>query len=194
MLLPILALTLAVSPTTVVKNGTAEVQKVLASKDASTEKLAARADEFIDFAELAKRALGAEWARLDKKKQDEFAITMKELLRASYAQKAIGDPKGGTANAEYGKEEVKGNEAVVPTTILVNNEKFPVDYKLYRADEKGAWKIYDVVTDQVSLLATYKDQFKTVIAKKGFDGLLATLKAKRDQLGKKETAAVVPAP
>lgn len=182
------------SPLNVVKNGTAEVQKILASSDASTEKLAARADEFIDFAELAKRALGKEWGKLNKKQQDEFAITMKELLRASYAQKAIGDAKGGTSNAEYGEEKIEGNEATVHSTILVNKEKFPVDYKLYRPDAKSAWRIYDVVTDQVSLMATYQDQFKTVIAKKGYDGLLTTLKAKRDQLGKKETASASATP
>ena len=57
--------------------------------------LAARADEFVDFAELAKRAMGAEWAKLNKKQQDDFSQTMKGLLRASYAQKAVNDGRGG---------------------------------------------------------------------------------------------------
>src|SRR5438445_8815192 len=87
-----LSLTLAAdSPTAVVKSGNEQIQKLLSAKDTTVDKLAGKADEFVDFAELAKRALGKEWDKLDKKKQDEFAATMKGLLRASYAQKANKD-------------------------------------------------------------------------------------------------------
>ena len=186
MIASLLALTLAAapSPLAVVKNGNAEIQKVLDAPGATTEKLAARADEFVDFVELAKRALGKEWAKLSQKQQDDFAQTMKGLLRASYAQKAIGNGKS-KATTEYGAEQVSGDEATVATTIALDTNKISVDYKLYRAGAKGAWKIYDVVTDTVSLVATYQDQFRSVLAKKGFDGLLTTLKAKRDQLERK---------
>lgn len=171
------------TPAAVVKGGNLEVQKILGGKDASVEKLATKAEEFVDFVELAKRALGTEWSKLSKKQQEEFSRTMKELLRASYAQKAIKDSQNGVgANVVYGAEKVKGNEAEVATTIEIKKDKFPVVYKLYRASAKGSWRIYDVVTDDVSLVATYRDQFRKLIAEKGYDGLLATLKAKRDQL------------
>lgn len=175
------------TPTAVVKDGNAEVQKVLSKKDATVDDLAKTADNFVDFVELAKRALGKDWDKLNKKQQDEFAATMKGLLRASYAQKAIGQAN---ANVSYGKETVEGNEATVPTTITVKKDKFPVDYKLYRADAKSQWKIYDVVTDEVSLVETYRGQFRKLIADKGYDGLLATLKAKKEQLEKSANASV----
>lgn len=184
----VLALAAApVGPLAVVKTADAEVQKVLKSDAPTTEKLAARADAFIDFLELAKRALGKDWAAINKKQQDEFSATMKGVLRASYAQKAISDGRG-EAKVEYGEETIDGNEATVKTTLLVKQDRFPVIYKLYRADAKGEWKIFDVVTDDVSLVATYNDQFRQVIAKKGFDGLLKSLKAKREQLEKTTTA------
>ncbi len=173
-----------VSPLNFVKSADAEVQRVLQSKDATSEKLAARADDFIDFVELARRALGKEWAGLTKKQQDEFSSTMKGVLRASYAQKALGDGRGG-AKIEYGAELVEGNEATVATTLQIKEDKLPVVYKLFRNDSKTSWKIYDVITDDVSLVTTYNDQFRQVIAKKGFDGLLKSLKSKRDQLEKK---------
>jgi phospholipid transport system substrate-binding protein len=106
---------------------------------------------------------------------------MEGLLRASYAQKALGQ---GKTQVQYGKEDVQGNEATVDTTVNVNRDKFPVEYKLYRADGKGEWRIYDVITDDVSLLETYQGQFRKLIADKGFDGLLSTLKAKRTQIEK----------
>ncbi len=171
----------AVSPLAVVKSADVEVQKVLQSADPSVDKLANRADDFVDFFELAKRALGPEWSKINKKQQDEFSATMKGLLRASYAQKAISDNRG-EAKFEYGEEKITGDEATVDTALVSKTDKFPVVYKLFKA--KGNWKTYDVVTDDVSLVATYNDQFRQVIAKKGFDGLLTSLKAKRDQLEK----------
>ena len=190
MLAPLLMISLGVlgaSPLEVVKNGNSEVQKIASAPDAS-EKLVARADEFVDFGELARRALGKDWTKLTRPQQDDFATTMKVLLRASYASKAQTDGKGKVVT-EYGQEQITGNEAVVGTTLVMNNDRFPVDYKLFRRDEKGPWKIYDVVTDSVSLVTAYQDQFRVLINTKGVDGLLSTLKAKREKLEKKDLAA-----
>lgn len=176
-----LALSLTAGPTEVVKRGNDEVQKILKSESGTVDKLAAKADEFIDFPELAKRALGDEWPKLNKKQQGEFSDTMKGLLRASYAQRAVSEGKGGS-DLNYGAEKVDGNEATVSTTVAVKKDKVPVDYKLFRLDAKSQWRIYDVITDDVSLVSTYNDQFRQLIAKKGYDGLLTTLKKRRDQL------------
>jgi phospholipid transport system substrate-binding protein len=183
-LVPVLALAMAAAsstPTEVVKKGNDEVQKILKSENGTVEKLAAKADEFIDFPELAKRALGDEWPKLNKKQQGEFSDTMKGLLRASYAQRAVQEGKGGS-DIGYVGEKVDGNEATVSTTVALKKDKIPVDYKLFRTDPKSQWRIYDVITDESSLVTTYNDQFRQVISKKGYDGLLATLKKRRDQI------------
>jgi phospholipid transport system substrate-binding protein len=181
------ALLAAATPSQIVKDGNAEVQKILEMPDASVEKLAAKVDDFVDFAELAKRALGKEWDKLSRKQQQEFSSTMKGLLRASYAQKAIGQ---GKADVNYGEEHIKANEATVESTIGVKKDKFPVLYKLYRTDGRSTWRIYDVVTDDVSLVETYREQFRKLIATKGFEGLLVTLRTKRDQLEKNSHAPI----
>ncbi len=186
MLAPLLIVSIGVfgaSPLEVVKNGNSEVQKIAAEVN-PTEKLAARAEDFVDFGELAKRALGKDWPKLTGPQQVDFAQTMKVLLRASYASKAQTEGKG-KLSTEYGQEQIAGNEATVGTTLVMNNDRFPVDYKLYRRDEKSPWKIYDVVTDSVSLVAAYQDQFRVLINTKGIDGLINTLKAKREKLEKK---------
>lgn len=176
-------LAVAPGPLAVVKAADADVQKVL-EKDATIEKLASVAEGYIDFVELARRALGPkEWGKLDKKKQEDFSATMKGLLRASYAQKALGDGKNG-AKFEYVSEKIDGPEATVQATLVMKADRFPVTYRLYRPDAKTNWRIYDVVTDDVSLVGTYSDQFRKMIGSKGFDGLLTSLKAKREQLEK----------
>lgn len=183
MLVSLLALAVAANPgpLAVVQNIDAEVQKVLKGENPTVEKLAERADGFVDFGELAKRALGSDWGTLKKKQQDEFTATMKGLLRASYAQKAISDDRG-AAKVEYGAEKIEGNEATVPSTLSLKQDKFEVVYKLYRPNEKAAWRVYDVITDEVSLVGTYNDQFRKVMAKSGFDGLLDQLKKKREKV------------
>jgi phospholipid transport system substrate-binding protein len=169
------------SPLGVVKSADAEVERILSSPKASVDRLAQRADDYIDFAELARRALGGQWASLSKSQQEDFSLTMKGVLRASYAQRALGEGRGG-AKIEYGEEKVDGDEATVVTTLRLKDETFPVVYRLFRAKPGAGWRIYDVVTDEVSLVATYNDQFRQVIAKRGFDGLLKTLKARKEQL------------
>jgi phospholipid transport system substrate-binding protein len=169
----------AQSPLALVKDGNTALQRVLATKGVTPEKLANTVEAYVDFGELAKRALGKEWEKLTKAQQQDFTATMKGLLRASYAQNAIGQAE---AKVTYGAESLHDNEAVVSTTIDVKKEAYPVVYKLYRPSEHGAWRVYDVVTDEVSLMDTYHDQFRKLISEKGFAGLLATLKAKREQL------------
>ncbi|MHA7630972.1 MlaC/ttg2D family ABC transporter substrate-binding protein [Corallococcus sp. M7] len=186
-----------VSPLNVVKNGNAAVQKAANAPGASVQSLATVVESFVDFEELAKRALGEKaWTGLTAAQRKEFTETMTGLLRASYAQKAIGQAK---ADVKYGKESVQGTEATVDTELTVKTDQVPVNYRLYKATPKADWRIYDVITDEVSLVDTYSGQFKKILSTKGFDGLLTTLKSKRAQLEKenantsaasvKETAA-----
>jgi phospholipid transport system substrate-binding protein len=192
-LVPFLSLLISAAPVVgplgVVKAADAEVQRVLAAKETdAAQKLAARADLYIDFTELARRALGQDWAGLSRAQREAFTSTMKRYLRASYAKNALGSGRG-NARVEYGAETVEAHEATVATTLALKEERVPVVYKLFQADGRQAWKIYDVVTDDVSLVTTYNDQFRKVIAKSGFDGLLRSLKARLAQLEKGETAA-----
>jgi phospholipid transport system substrate-binding protein len=169
-------------PLDVVKSGYTDVQKAATAKGASVEQLATVVEKFVDFEELAKRALGKTWDTITPAQRKDFSETMKGLLRASYAQKAIGQAD---AEVKYGKATIEGNEATVNTTVTVKKDQIPVDYKLYKvAGKGGGWRIYDVITDEVSLVETYRGQFRKLLADKGFDGLLSTLKAKRAQLEK----------
>ncbi|MCE9671100.1 ABC transporter substrate-binding protein [Myxococcus stipitatus] len=188
MIASLLAATLlaaAPGPLSVVKSGNADVQRAANAPGATVESLASVVEKFVDFEELAKRALGDKtWASLTPAQRKDFSQTMTGLLRASYAQKAIGQAQ---ADVKYGKESIEGNEATVTTTLTLRKDQIPVDYRLYKAP-KGDWRIYDVVTDEVSLVDTYKGQFQKLLGTKGFDGLLTTLKAKRAQLEKENAA------
>ncbi|SEK80376.1 phospholipid transport system substrate-binding protein [Stigmatella aurantiaca] len=178
-------------PLEVVKSGNADVQKAASAPGATVEQLATVVEKFVDFEELSKRALGKNWDTLTAAQRKDFTETMKGLLRASYAQKAIGQAQ---ADVKYGKEAIQGDEATVDTILTAKADQIPVDYKLYKvAGKGGTWRIYDVITDEVSLVETYRGQFRKLLADKGFDGLLSTLKAKRAQLEKSSASTAAPA-
>ncbi len=40
----------------------------------------------------------------------------------------------------------------------------------------GAWRVYDIIVDDVSQLATYKRSFRKILAKEGWKGLVARMK------------------
>jgi phospholipid transport system substrate-binding protein len=187
-------LTVAGVPLETVKAADASVSTILQGPEPRLEKLSKKADETIDFGELAKRTLGKTWPTLSKKQQEQFSLEMKGLLRASYAQRALSENSNGAAKFEYGAEKIAADqkEATVETAVQVKGDKIPVHYRLFRNDTKSTWKIYDVVTDEVSLVVTYQDQFRQVIAKKGIDGLISTIKSKRLQLEGQQKEATSP--
>jgi phospholipid transport system substrate-binding protein len=188
MLATLVALMLAASPSPleVVKAGYADVQQTASSPDATVEQLAAAVDRFVDFEELSRRALGRTWDTLTPAQRKEFTEAMRGMLRTFYAQRVLGN---GNAEVKYEKELIKDNEASVSTLVKMESNRLPIEYKLYRPTRKGSWRVYDMVTDKVSLLENYRTQFDKILADKGFDGLLATVKTRRAQVERSAAAS-----
>ena len=49
----------------------------------------------------------------------------------------------------------------------------PIDYKMHLKDKQ--WKVYDVVIDNLSLVANYRTSFNQEIKQSGIDNLIAKL-------------------
>jgi phospholipid transport system substrate-binding protein len=183
MLAPLVVVTLLAAlprPLEIVKSGYSDVQEAARAPGANVERLAAAVDKFVDFEELAKRALGETWGSITPAQRKDFTSAMRGMLRAFYAQKTLGL---GNADVEYGQETLDGEEARVSTIVTVEGTRIPIDYKLYKLARKaGGWRIYDIVTDKVSLLENYRGQFGELLARSGFDGLLSTLKMRQAQV------------
>ncbi|RMG18887.1 MAG: ABC transporter substrate-binding protein [Deltaproteobacteria bacterium] len=145
-------------------------------------KLRKAVNAFIDFAELARRALGSHWQKRSTAEQERFQATMKALIESAYLSRV-------TERAEYqveylGAEGTKNGEVRVKTVLRARDAEIPVEYLLYRKD--GRWLVYDIVTDGLSLLENYRTQFNRLIKRKGFEGLIETLERKRAELERLE--------
>jgi phospholipid transport system substrate-binding protein len=127
-----------------------------------------------DFREMAMRALGANWRRINSQQREEFVATFTTLLEKTYADQI--DLYNGQ-QVVYTGESVDGEYAQVDSRIIdKNGQTYSVAYRLHRVD--GKWKIYDVVAENISLVNNYRSQFNRVIAKSSFDELLKTMKQK----------------
>lgn len=127
-----------------------------------------------DWGEMARQSLGKYWD-LEAGRRDEFIAAFADFLGNSYVGK-IGSYKD--EKILFGEETVDQNQALVKTRIVSSKgEPTSVDYKLH--DDGGEWKIYDVVVEDISIVANFRSQFGRILARGSFDDLLKQLREKK---------------
>lgn len=138
---------------------------------------------FLDIDQLGKRAMVDNWSKLSKTQQDEFSKLLRELIEENYV-------RGLRANLTYAVEYVgestdKAGNVVVQTKIKTQRKGRPytiaVDYVLVKEGDK--LRAFDVKTDGVGLVENYRTMFNKIMAKDGFDGLIAKMKKKQASRG-----------
>jgi phospholipid transport system substrate-binding protein len=157
---------------------TALVTKAKSADD--QKKLDAAFDAVFDYDGLAKATLKDSWDQRTPGERTEFTSLLKDLVRNAY-RRNIKSTLGYTV--DY-KGEQDGEVGKVVRTIAHNKsntreEPVSIDYVVHQVD--GKWLIADIVTEGSSLARNYRNQFRKVIEKKGFDELLKRMKAKRDK-------------
>lgn len=126
-----------------------------------------------DFDEMAKRSLGAKWKSISATERTEFVDLFSELLATTY----LGRIENVERNMVTVKEEkLRMPRALVKTTVDYKGDLFPIDYKLLNGD-KG-WRVYDVIIENIGLVANYRSEFAGIIRKHKFSGLLDKLRQK----------------
>jgi len=133
-------------------------------------------EEYFDFSEMAKRALGGPWKNIAPKEQQEFVQLFKQLLFNTYVSR-IESTTAPTTSTRYDGETVDGRYALVKTRVTgANRPDFAIDYRLLL---NGAeWKVYDVVIEGISLVNNYRQQFGSILNKESFESLLKRMKKK----------------
>src|SRR5579862_3948731 len=176
------------SPMAELKKSNAQLDKVLQknkpnwSPEAELERTEVRklVGSFLDYAELAKRSLGKHWDKITPKQRDEFVETLRQLVERSYLKQVHGSPN---YNIKYDKEEKTGSEAVVTATLNTvargKKTKVALEYKMLW--KEGHWVVYDVITDEQSMLENYRAEFNKIINRDGFDALMKKMRKKLEE-------------
>jgi len=153
----------------ILKNAKLDIQKQRAQV---IDRLRQIVYPLFDFNEMAMRALGANWRRLNPQQRKEFVSTFTALLEKTYADQI--DLYDGQ-QVVYTSESIDGAYAQVDSRLIdKNGQTYSVVYKLHKVD--GKWRIYDVVAENISLVNNYRAQFNRVIAKSSFEELLRIMK------------------
>ena len=150
----------------------------LQSKDKEKERalrMRELVNAIVDFREMTRLALGNQWTRMTPAQQEEMARLFRPLL-----EKITSDWSPETMI--LGRETIGNNVAQVESSeVNSHGYRVPVIYKLRRAD--GAWKIYDEVIGNVSVVDNFRVQFDRVTSKTSFEELTKLLREKAEKIG-----------
>jgi phospholipid transport system substrate-binding protein len=138
------------------------------------EKLSGILNEYFDYREMSKRALGKQWNKLSGNERDEFVPIFRKLLERVYLDSF---DKYSSESIQFGfARDLGKNKSVVETTVFSGSKEIPVDYNLLKRDY--GWVVYDIKIEGVGLIKNYRTQFREVIQKKSYGSLVARLKDK----------------
>lgn len=143
------------------------------------DEILAIVNEYFNFDEMAKRALGRPWKEQPPEKRQEFAQLFKQLLFNTYINR-LDNYTGSNERVFYDSEKLDGDYAIVKTHILYQgNNNIPIEYRLHR--DGGRWQVYDVLVEGISFVDNYRGQFGSILTNESFDSLLIRLRQKVDQ-------------
>lgn len=185
LLAPALALAAPIGPMATLKQKNGEVDRLIKQKvekntpaetkvKADIKQLAAN---LLDYDELAKRALAAHWDKLTAAQRTDFVTTFRELIERNYVKQL-------RTNVDYQivykNEELEGEDATVATVVKVRsagkNTDADIVYKMHKVGPE--WRVWDVITDEVSMMRNYRTQFHKIITEQSFDALIKKMKNK----------------
>ena len=155
-----------------IKNNLDAVFTVLKKKDQSQQARNSKVVEMVtpmfDFRLMAKLSLGKKyWPDLSREHKERFTELFVERLRQSYLNKltAYTDEK-----IIYEPPVAVKKKIHVPTILVSQGKKISMLYKLYSSN--NTLKVYDVEIQGVSIVRSYRSQFKEILQKGTFDDLL----------------------
>jgi len=182
----------APSPRQVIESSAESVKEVLRQKTAkgSREEQDQKArlrkvvDGFLDFAELAKRALGTHWEIRTEQERTEFVQLLRDLIEAAYAN-AIRQNVDFTLRIDEEQLAEDGATASVVAVASAQTKKKKTvseDLVFHLFLQNGRWMIYDVEFGDVSLVRHYRSEFNRKIKKESYPALVAAMKKKLDEV------------
>ena len=135
------------------------------------------AHEAFDVNETARRVLARHWQARTPAERDEFTQLFADLLERTYIARL--DEYGGE-RIRYVGESIDGELATVRARIVTRaGIEVPVESRMVRRGER--WLIYDVLIENVSLVANYRSQFDRIVRSTSYEELVRRLKQKRDE-------------
>jgi phospholipid transport system substrate-binding protein len=133
--------------------------------------------EFLDYNRLARLSLDKEWAKRSPKERDHFVSLLRQLVERQYQRNM--ESTLAYKVTWVGTEPIETGIKVNSSARSVKKKRQPpitIDYSMSPAGKE--WKVFDIFTDEVSLVKNYKRQFRRVIKDEGWSGLIGRMEKK----------------
>ena len=163
----------------IVRQALDEVLAVLAQRALSEAERLARVEAIayghFDFSAMSRLVMGRNWKRLSQDQQATFMTEFKVLLSRNYGRRLdrYGDEKVDIVGA---RSEPRGDATVLTKIVGGQFDNFEINYRM--RPREGTWKGIDVVIEGVSLVSSYRDQFKDIMGRGGPERLLERMREK----------------
>ncbi len=138
--------------------------------DAQRENLKEIINGIIDFEAMAKTALADTYNEISEESRTEFIDLFTTIVRDHSMNKL----EIYRAVVTYNSIDVEAGSALVKTMAELDEVRTPVDYKMVL--EGDEWVITDMSVDDLWTAESYKNQFQRIIARRGFDALMESLR------------------
>ena len=139
----------------------------------------------LDFQAIAQATMGRHWTELTAEQRARYTNALRGAMEANYLSKM----KQGNVDISKVRNEIlgetkQGDKTVVKTRIVTGKDSAEVDYVMERG--KKGWKAVDIITEEVSLVDTYREQVNRLLPKKGVNGVIEALDRARKRLEEQE--------
>ena len=128
-----------------------------------------------DFERITRSALGRHWHAASPRQRLALIEQFQQMLVRTYA-KALLNYAGQQIRYLPLRPGRRTGDVTVSTEVQEPGAPpIPIKYDLYL--KGGAWKVYDVTIDGVSLVSNYRSSFAAQIRRGGIDGLIDRLQS-----------------
>lgn len=177
------------APDVLARNTTNEVLRIVRQdkdlKSGNTRKILALVEEKIlpnfDFRKMTQLAVGKNWSKATPDQQQELVEQFKTMLVRTYSASltSVSDYK-----IEFTPLKMSPGDDDVTVNTVVSKPgapPIPIDYRMEKQGE--AWKVFDVMVDNVSMVTVYRNTFNSEVRKGGIEGLVASLTRRNQPSG-----------
>jgi phospholipid transport system substrate-binding protein len=166
------------SPGKIVKRTVDNVLDVLKNKSYNEERKKQIIYELIkariNFKDMSRRILATNWKVATEEQKTEFISLFQEVLLNTYWVR-IKQYEG--ERVEYITVSFDNDDYATVDTIIVrdkNDIEIPVSYRMKRF--VNIWFAYDFTVERLSLVQSYRNEYRAIVKNFGIDGLLEQMK------------------
>ncbi|MGD0288777.1 MAG: ABC transporter substrate-binding protein [Candidatus Binataceae bacterium] len=149
------------------------------------EKLRELGAKYFDFNSMARSVMGYHWRELSPGQRIEFVAVFTRFIEDAYLSKLqdysvkkVADELP-SVNIQFTREAFDGPDyAQVYSTVMLKEQKDPIELNYLMHLTDGKWKVYDVTVDAISVIGNYRNQINRTINEGSYDQLITNLRTK----------------